>query len=174
MLIPGRALSIATFPGVIVHQFALYFFCRLRKVEVYQVCYFRMGDPVGYVLHQKITTFSSSLVVVMGPFVVNTLLCLLLCLPAYMPIGYFGIATPLSLFLLWLGVSIGMHAIPTHDDAHLLFEQALADYKEQYFLAVITFPLVNIIYLINLFRFVWADLWYGMLIGVGIPKLLFG
>lgn len=42
MIIPGFLISIATFPGVIVHEAAHQLFCRLTKVAVLDVCYFRL------------------------------------------------------------------------------------------------------------------------------------
>ena len=52
MIIPGFVISIATFPGVIVHEFAHQLFCRLAKVAIFEVCYFRIGNPSGYVTHE--------------------------------------------------------------------------------------------------------------------------
>lgn len=174
MLIPGQAISIATFPGIIVHEFAHMFFCRLRKVAVFDACYFSFGNPAGYVVHENSTNFTTTFLISMGPFFVNTLLCLLICLPAYMPMSYFNLENPLSYFLMWLGISIGMHAIPSNQDARNVYAQAKVKIKEKNLLALISFPIIGMIYIFNILRFVWADLVYGMLIGVGIPKLLFG
>lgn len=174
MLIPGQAISIVTFPGIIVHEFAHMFFCRLRKVAVFDACYFSTGNPAGYVVHENTTNFNTTFLISMGPFFVNTLLCLIICLPAYMPMSYFNLDNPLSYFLMWLGVSIGMHAIPSDQDASNVYEQAKVKIKDKNILALLSFPLVGLIYLFNILRVVWADLLYGMLIGVWVPKLIFG
>jgi hypothetical protein len=174
MFIPGQAISSATFPGIIVHEFAHMFFCKLRKVAVFDACYFSLGNPAGYVVHESTPNFTTTSLVSMGPFFVNTLLCLLICLPAYMPMSYFSLENPLSYFLMWLGVSIGMHAIPSNQDARNVYTQAKVKIKEKNLLALLSFPIVGLIYVFNILRFVWADLVYGMLIGVGIPKLIFG
>jgi hypothetical protein len=172
--IPGFVITLFTFPGVIVHEFAHMIFCRLRKVTVFEACYFQMGNPAGYVIHENTTNFYTTFLISMGPFFVNTLLCLLICLPAYMPIKYFNLENPLSYFLIWLGVSIGMHAIPSNQDASNIFEQAKEKAKEMNPLAILSFPLVAIIYVFNVLRFIWADLIYGVAIGIGIPSLIFG
>lgn len=52
MIIPGFLISIVTFPGVIVHEMAHQIFCRLCGVAVFDVCYFRFGNPSGYVVHE--------------------------------------------------------------------------------------------------------------------------
>ena len=110
----------------------------------------------------------------MGPFFVNTLLCLLICLPAYMPIQFFEIDHPLSYLLLWLGVSIGMHAIPSNQDAKNVYNQAKESIKHKNILAILSFPIIGVIYVFNALRFFWIDVIYGAAIGIGIPSLIFG
>jgi hypothetical protein len=171
--IPGQLIALATFPGVIVHEFAHMFFCKIRGVAVLDACYFRFGDPAGYVIHEKTTNFYSSFLIATGPFLVNTVLCFLICFPAYVPISYFGLEQPLSYFLMWLGVSIGMHAIPSTQDASNMWEDAKVHVKSLNLLAIVTFPLVIVIYIFNVLRVIWADLAYGILIGVGLPSLFF-
>jgi len=174
MFIPGEVISIVTFPGIIVHEFAHMFFCKLRKVAVFDACYFKVGNPAGYVIHENTDNFTTTFLVSMGPFFINTLLCLLICLPAYMPIKFFSLNHPLSYFLIWLGVSIGMHAIPSNQDANNVFEQAKEQVKHFNILAILSFPLVGLIYVFNVLRFFWIDLFYGVAIGIGIPSLIFG
>lgn len=173
-IIPGEFISILTFPGVIVHEFAHMLFCKMRNLAVLDACYFRVGNPSGYVVHENTDNFTSTFLVAMGPFLVNTILCLLICLPAYMPVKFFDLNHPLSYFLIWLGVSIGMHAIPSNQDANNVYEQAKVELKKMNPLAIISFPLVGLIYVFNVLRMFWADLFYGIAIGVGIPSLIFG
>ncbi len=172
--IPGEIISVLTFPGVIVHEFAHMLFCKIRKVAVLDACYFRFGNPAGYVVHENTSNFNTTFLVSMGPFFVNTILCLLICLPAYMPIKYFNIDHPLSYFLIWLGVSIGMHAIPSNQDANNVFEQAKESIKHKNALAILSFPVVGLIYVFNILRFFWVDVFYGVAIGIGIPSIIFG
>lgn len=172
--IPGAIISVLTFPGVIVHEFAHMFFCKLKKVVVFDVCYFRVGNPAGYVIHEETNDFYTTLLISMGPFFINTILCLLICLPAYMPVKFFELENPFSFFLIWLGVSIGMHAIPSNQDANNIFQLAKKEVKNFNVLAIISYPLVGLIYLFNLLRFFWADLIYGIAVGIGIPNLIFG
>lgn len=172
-IIPGFLIAILTFPGVIVHEFAHLFFCRLRGVAVFKVCYIRLGNPAGYVVHENTSNFYTTFLVSMGPFFVNTILCLLICIPAYLPIKYFNIDHPLSYLLMWLGISIGMHAIPSNQDAKNIYEQAKVKAKERNWLAILSFPIIGLIYLFNILRFFWADVIYGVAIGIGIPSLIF-
>ena len=63
MIIPGWIISILTFPGVIVHEAAHMLFCRMRGVAVLEACFFRFGNPAGYVVHDEINDFNSAFLV---------------------------------------------------------------------------------------------------------------
>ncbi len=173
MIIPGILISIATFPGVIVHEAAHLLFCKWRGVPVLDVCFFQVGDPSGYVVHTETENFTTSFLISVGPFIINSLLCILICLPVYAPLRIFGLTHPLSYVVLWLGVSIGMHAFPSMQDASNLWQSAKVAARQGNPLAIISFPLVIVIYLANLGSFFWLDYLYGLAIGLGLPSLLF-
>jgi len=42
-------IALVTFPGIILHEWAHKFFCDRTGVPVYKTCYFRLGNPAGYV-----------------------------------------------------------------------------------------------------------------------------
>jgi hypothetical protein len=173
MIIPGLLISLATFPGVIVHEAAHMFFCKLRGVAVLDVRFFRIGNPAGYVVHEPPNNFTTAFLISLGPFAVNSLLCMLICFPAFMPVRVFGARDPLSYFLLWLGVSIGMHAFPSIGDGQSLLAQARKEVSSFNLLAILSYPLVWAIYLANVLRFFWLDYLYGVGIGLGLPALIF-
>jgi hypothetical protein len=106
----------------------------------------------------------------LGPFIVNSLLCIALCFPAFVPVRIFDRADPISYFLLWLGLSIGMHAIPSTGDANVLWKQASHATKRLNPLAILSLPLVVVIYVANLGRVIWLDLAYGAAIGLALPE----
>jgi hypothetical protein len=168
--IPGEVIAALTFPGVIVHEAAHMLFCRLRHVAVLDVCYFRFGNPAGYVVHEPSESFTTAFLISMGPFFVNSLLCIAICLPVFVPVRIFGRQDPLSLVLLWLGLSIGMNAIPSTQDASSLWTQARKAAGRLNPLALLTLPLVVVVYVANLARFFWADLLYGVAIGLLLPQ----
>jgi len=124
IIIPGFLIALVTFPGVIVHEAAHLFFCKLRRVAVFDVCYFRIGNPSGYVIHEVPDSFTSSFLIAVGPFIINSFLCVLFCFPALVPVRMFNQPDPLCYFLIWLGISIGMHAFPSTQDAKVLWQQA--------------------------------------------------
>jgi len=172
MIIPGELIALLTFPGVIIHEAAHMLFCKLGRVAVLDVCYFRFGNPAGYVIHEGPKNFRTAFLISVGPFIVNSLLCILLCFPAFVPVRIFDRADPVSYFLLWLGLSIGMHAFPSTQDAKVLWRQARAAAKNLNPLAVISLPLVGVIYLANIGSFFWLDLMYGFAIGLGLPEFV--
>jgi len=173
ILIPGIVIAIATFPGVIVHEAAHLFFCRVRKVAVFEVCFFRIGNPVGYVVHEKTDNFTTSLLISVGPFMINSLFCIVFCFPAFVPVRIFGQVDPVSYFWIWLGISIGMHAFPSTQDARVLWEAAREAARAGNLIALVSFPLVALIYVANLLSFLWFDTLYGLAIGLALPELLF-
>lgn len=172
-IIPGQLISALTFPGVIVHEVAHMLFLKLRDIAVLDVCFFRFGNPAGYVVHEDISSFNTAFLVSVGPFLINSILCILICLPAFFPVRIFGIENPLSYFLLWLGISIGMHAFPSTQDANNLLAYAKKEVSSLNPLAIISFPIVLLIYIANILSFFWFDYIYGIAIGLGLPSLLF-
>jgi hypothetical protein len=173
MLVPGVLIAIATFPGIIVHEAAHMLFCRLGGVAVLDVCFLRFANPPGYVVHETSNRFGTAFLITFGPFLVNSILCMLICFPAFMPVRMFGVGHPLSYFLLWLGISIGMHAFPSIQDGQSLLTQARKEVSLLNPLAIVSYPLVLAVYAANVLRFFWLDFLYGAAIGLGLPTLIF-
>jgi hypothetical protein len=172
-MIPGFLIAIVTFPGVIVHEAAHMFFCKLRHVAVLDYCFFRIGNPAGYVIHEEIDNFTTTFLVCVGPLLINSLLCILICFPAFMPVRMFEIEHYLSYFLLWLGVSIGMHAFPSNHYATNLYNHAKKAIKSLNPLALLSFPLVLLIFIANVLSMFWADYLYGLALGLLLPEMIF-
>ena len=170
-MIPGTLIALLTFPGVMVHEMAHQFFCRLFRVAVYDVCYFRIGNPAGYVIHEVPSAPYQSILISVGPFLFNSVLAALIGLPAVIPAWEFGGGTFFDGFLIWLAVSIGMHAFPSTGDAQSMWQGVWS--RDTFFLTkLVTLPLVAIIYLGALGSMIWLDLLYGVGIVMLIPNLL--
>jgi hypothetical protein len=171
--IPGFLISIATFPGVIVHEAAHMLFCRLRGLAVLDVCFFRVGNPAGYVIHEETENFTTAFLVSVGPLIVNSILCVVFCFPAFVPVRVFGRPDPISYVLLWLGISIGMHAFPSTHDAKNVWRLARRQVRTLNPLVLLSFPLVVAIYAANILSVVWFDYLYGFALGILLPEFLF-
>jgi hypothetical protein len=111
--IPGQLIAVVTFPGVIVHEAAHLLFCRWLKLAVLDVCFFQVGNPAGYVIHEPGKDFKSAFLVSMGPFFVNTVLCVLFCSAAFMPVWKLQVVDPLVYFSIgWASRSACIPSLP--------------------------------------------------------------
>ncbi|SFN75098.1 Putative zincin peptidase [Chitinophaga sp. YR627] len=172
MFIPGPFLALVTFPGVIVHEFAHQLFCRIFGVAIFEVKYFQMANPVGYVKHEPVRNPVHQLLIGTGPFIINTLIALLIAFPAAIPVFMFNEGTILDYLLLYLGLSIGMHAFPSTGDANVLWQTLWHGEQVPLWLKIITVPIVGLIYLGAIGSFFWLDLIYGMGVAFGLPVLI--
>ena len=180
MIIPGIVISIITFPGVAVHELAHQVFCRICRIPVYEVKYFQVKNPCGYVLHESTPNPWKNLATGLGPFFFNTVLGMLITLPAYANVfgyspvgGILGAFAKLSSYILyWLGVSILMHAFPSTGDAKALVQSVLKNKEVNVLAKIVTAPFIGLIYLGALGSMFWLDLAYGIGMSMLLPKLL--
>ena len=172
IIIPGFVIAILTFPGVIVHELAHQFFCWFFKVPVFKVCYFRVGNPSGYVIHEHPASPWVSLLIGIGPLFVNTVVGIIVAFPAVLAFSSgdnsFGL---LNLFLGWLGVSIAMHSFPSTGDAASIWKSVMGKGKP---LAVklIGAPVVGLIWIGAVGSVFWLDAIYGFCMIILVPNLL--
>jgi hypothetical protein len=169
MIIPGFLIAWITFPGVIIHELAHKLFCHWTGTQVLEVCYFRFGNPAGYVIHEKPTTVWKHILIGIGPLFINTALGMLIGLTALALKKTFSEAIEYG--LLWLAVSIAMHSFPSSGDAKSIWA-AIWDKEAPIFAKIVGTPLVTIIFLGAIGSFFWLDLFYGIGVVVGIPSLL--
>lgn len=171
--IPGIIIATLTFPGVIVHELAHQLFCRLLRVPVYDVKYFQIENPCGYVIHEATDDPRKSFFIGIGPFLVNTLLGALVIAPAAVELIRFqDLGNPLNLLLGWLGFSILIHAFPSTGDAQALIDQILKNKGTRLWVKILVAPVIGLIYLGALGSMVWLDFIYAIGIAMLISALL--
>lgn len=154
----GLVVTWVTFPGVVLHEWSHKFFCDRVEVPVYEVKYFRFGDPAGYVRHGEVTRYGDAFLITIAPFIINSIVALLMfMLPAFKVTGIF------NLFFVWLGVSFAMHAFPSDGDAKHIWERSKSVWRQNP-VALLGFPLVIIIRIANLLRMFWFDLIYAVIL----------
>jgi len=170
--IPGFIIGIITFPGVIIHEMAHRIFCDISGVRVFKVCYFRVGNPSGYVLHEHTTDLKASFLITVGPLIVNTVLCSLL---TFTPAIAFSLKPahlhPIFYVLAWVGLSMGMHAFPSNQDAKN-FEAVVDATGKHGLLYWVSKAFRGLIFVANLLRMVWFDLIYAVAVAWVLPHLL--
>ena len=169
--IPGIVITIATFPGVIVHELAHQLFCRLYKVPVFKVVYFQTQNPAGYVLHEPPAKKWQTIMISIGPFFLNTIIGAIIALPASLPVFKFNTGGPLDYLLIYLGVSIAMHAFPSRGDANVIWEM-VKEKDTPLWVKLVGYPVVGLIYVGALGSFFWLDLIYGVGVAIGFPNLI--
>ncbi len=170
-MIPDWLVALITFPGIVVHELAHLFFCKLLRVRVLKVCLFRLGDPAGYVIHEKPDSVYQSLLISVGPFLFNTIAGALMG-----ALGQGLVFLPearghVSYVLIWLGVSIAMHAFPSTGDAKAMW-QAMWSNGSSAPAKLIGTPLLILIYAGALGSIFWMDAIYGISVAMLLPKLL--
>jgi hypothetical protein len=149
-------IALVTFPGIILHEWAHKFFCDRTKVPVYKTCYFRLGNPPGYVIHGPIDSFGKAFLIAIAPFLVNTIVALILFFIAVIIPP--GLVTGL---LCWLGISIAMHSFPSSEDADSLWHYSKKSWWRNP-LAIFGFPVVGLIKLASKLSAIWFDLLYAV------------
>jgi hypothetical protein len=169
--IPGPLIALITFPGVIVHELAHQWFCRLFGVAVLDVCYFRFGNPAGYVIHEHPTRDYQQILIGIGPFLVNSVLGVLIALPGAIPALQFSSGTPVDYFLVWLGVSIAMHAFPSTGDAKSIWTSVWGR-ETSWLTRLVTIPIVGLIYLGAFGSIFWLDALWGVGLTFGLSALI--
>lgn len=170
MIIPGILISAATFPGVVIHELAHLVSCRMTKTPVFKVCYFQMENPCGYVIHEEPKKLSAHVWITIAPFIFNTLLGALIATPAAISNFMFDEFLPFNVLLLWLGISIAMHAFPSTGDARSLMDR-LKSKDTSIISKILLYPVVGIIHLGALGSVAWLDLLYGMGVAMALPML---
>jgi hypothetical protein len=180
MIIPGFIIAMVTFPGVIVHELAHQFFCRLFKVPVFKVCYFRVGNPSGYVIHEPPSSPWTSLLIGIGPLFVNSVVGPLVALPAVLGLkfnsgggaeGFDLVMVWINMFLIWLGFSIAMHSFPSTGDAASIWKK-ITESGHSIWLKIVGVPLVGLIWAGAVGSVFWLDAIYGGFIVGFLPGIL--
>jgi hypothetical protein len=92
-------------------------------------------------------------------------------LPAALPVFEFKNGGPLDYVLIYLGVSIAMHAFPSRGDANVIWEMMKSE-GTAWWIKLIGYPVVGLIYLGSIGSFLWLDLAYGVGVAVGFPNLI--
>ncbi|WP_395746857.1 metalloprotease family protein [Prosthecobacter sp.] len=171
IFIPGFLISMLTFPGVIVHEAAHQLMCRLTGTPVLAVCYFQVGDTAGYVIHDSPSSGWKHFLIAFAPFLINSILAVLICLPAALATASDAALTPTDVFLAWLGISVGMHAFPSIGDASALWA-AMKNEKASWLLKITTLPAVAVIYIGAGLSAFWVDAIYAALLCFGLPLVV--
>lgn len=171
-MVPGFLIALITFPGVIVHELGHLIFCKLMKVPIYDVKYFQMKNPCGYVVHEPTENPWKTFIISIGPFIVNTAIGIIIMLPISLELFIFKNYNPIYIILGWLGISVLMHAFPSRGDASVLYDNVVKNSDVSFLVKILVLPVVGLIYLGAYGSVVWLDLLYALGISMAIPSFL--
>lgn len=159
MFIPGWLISLVTFPGIIIHEFAHKKFCNWNGVVVNKVVYFRLGNPAGYVAHEEPKTFKQTFYISIGPLIINSIFAVVISFVS----TFFLIGSSASYFFIWIALSIGMHSFPSdHDGGNILSSSKSSLDNGGSFLHFLSYPFYWLLWIANKLRFIWFDLFYAV------------
>jgi hypothetical protein len=105
-------------PGIVSHEVAHLFACRLTGVRVVEYPRFELTAPGAALVHEPVDSFPADLLIAVAPLPVNTAL----------GIAAFAAATalsaPWSWPCYWLGICFALTAFPSHGDTETLTDTA--------------------------------------------------
>lgn len=171
-LIPQKIISILTFPGIILYNFFHVLVCKLKKIPIYKVCYFKFdNENKGYVIHNQAENINDEILIGIFPFILNNITGMLFGVPAsILLLTERKVDIPIIL-LLWLSISIIINSFPSFSVISEL--STLLKSKE------LTIPKLILIYPFLLFfklsdslKWAWFDLIYAIMIIILFPNLL--
>lgn len=168
----GQVVALLTFPGVIIHELAHVLFCLWTGTRVSKVRLFRFGNPAGYVIHEHPSSAWKTILIGIGPFFVNTLVGFLIAMSAFL-LRNDGHTKSTVLFaaLIWLAISVAMHAFPSKGDAKGIWG-TVSDRSCPLVAKIAAVPIVGFIYLGALGSVFWLDLVYAAAVTIGLPFAL--
>ncbi len=152
-------ISLVTFPGVILHEWSHKFICDRVAIPVHRVCYFRLGSPAGYIIHNGIENFGKMFLITIAPFLINTTLAVAIFFLA------FSMPSRSTLFfvLCWLGISLAMHSFPSTGDLENLLQNARRQWRHN-IAALLALPAVWLFKLVRLRDTIWLGLIHAVVV----------
>ncbi|MHB8903776.1 MAG: DUF3267 domain-containing protein [Patescibacteria group bacterium] len=144
-------LMILGAPGVIVHELAHAFFCLFFGIKIYKINLFQFKQVAGYVTHDEPISFLASFFISFGPLLVNSVLAIYLFTKIIPPYNSLVISNLYNLLWLYLGIVIGLQAIPSTGDAESLLQNANRNILRNP-LKLLLYPLILVLYILNLLK----------------------
>ena len=149
-------ISSLTFVGVVFHELGHQLFCNLTGVRVQKVCYFRFGNPSGYVIHERPKKFYQSFLIAVGPYISGAFFALLFFFLAKL----FTWDQWQKYLMIWLGAAVAMNSFPSDTDAANLWKDTNRHILKN-LLAIFGYPITIILWIANSLMVIWFDLFYA-------------
>jgi Putative zincin peptidase len=166
-------VSLLAFPGVVLHEYAHAWACRRLGIRVLKVCYLRLGNPLGYVLHEQPAYAVQHILVAVAPFFVSTVAALAVSLLA--SIFVTSPAAPelqdlTALVGAWLSFSFALHAFPSSGDGDALWQDVTSP-DVSFFAKLLLAPVAGLIRLGQADAAIWLHALFAMAV-VALPPVM--
>lgn len=171
MRLISQLFVLLTAPGIIIHEIAHAEFCRYFRIPVRERCYIQLTNPPGYVIHAEPRRYTVAVLISFAPLLVNVAVAVVsgwtvavIAVPITSLDAVFQLSVESLVFIStvgWIGISSGIHALPSDQDALSLWNQTRSHWYNPLVLA--TLPLIGTIYLLNRFRQLYAH----VIVGIG-------
>ena len=161
-MIPGFIVSLLTFPGVIVHEWAHKIACNFFGVKVREIVYFKfdfnlVGGEAGYVRHEIPKRYIASLCISSAPLFINTIVALTCGIIVHTTRA----VNFLPALFLWLGFSVGAHAFPSNQDMNNVRYHARG---ETFLIGALSQAMYATMVILNALSMFWVDFLYAFLL----------
>lgn len=166
-------VSLLTFPGIVVHEYAHALACRSLGIRVVKVCYLRLGNPLGYVLHEQPRYAVQHIVVAVAPFFVSTLAALAASLLASLFVTTPWAAEYKDIVVFtgaWLSFSMALHAFPSSGDGDALWKDVTSS-DVSFFAKLLLVPVVGLIRLCQTGAAIWLHALFAIVV-VALPPVI--
>lgn len=133
------AVHLVGFPAVVTRTAIQLTVVHRAGLTVESVTYFEARDPAGYVVYQAPADLGTGLAIAFAPTGILMALAIVCLAPTLTPRA--ALHLPVSLLTwaqIWLGLGFATHALPTHEEAEPLADQARAGLAKAEPLALLT------------------------------------
>lgn len=165
-----RLLQLAVAPGVVAHEFAHALACRLTGTRIHDVCWFRLGDPAGYVVHDRAASATAGALIGLAPIVVNAGLGAAISWRPALKLLSAQHWLWSDWALAWLGFVVALRAFPSRADAKAMWDAARAA-RFGWAKAVLVAPLWLMVQVMSFGAKLWLDAAFAALVCLAAPAL---
>ena len=156
--IPGwnrvqKLLLVATALGVVIHELAHKEMVEDFGLRVRDHCYFQLGNPSGYVIHDEPRGYFPTFAISTAPFFLNSAVAY----TAFTIAGGVLTSQPINslsavqaggvVVLIWLGVSSGVHAFPSSQDTKNIWNATKRRWWNP--IAILGIPIIALLLLLD-------------------------
>lgn len=171
----GLFIKWITFPGAFLHAFWEHLICRMYGVPVENNRYMQGAEMSGHVEHDFFPTPTQQFEFCFFPALFNTVLGLLIGIPAAIQLFIVGTEKWAALFIimLWLGISLLTNINPLIEDAMFMWEGMYkSDEKPNIVVRILAFPFAALLYLGSYLNTYGLSLITSALTILGLPLIV--